>query len=84
MGTNQGKPKSHSPKPLQDEGLATGKQSNYQGKKPFWKKEEQLLRLSRSIEFAPISVVITDLEGKIEYVNSFFSALTGLQLLPFE
>lgn len=39
--------------------------------------EEKILKLSTSIEQSPLSVVITDLEGRIEYANSYFSDLTG-------
>jgi len=39
--------------------------------------EEQLRKLSRAVESAPVTVVITDKHGDIEYVNPFFSALTG-------
>jgi PAS domain S-box-containing protein len=39
--------------------------------------EIQLYKLSRAVEQSPVSVVITDVEGKIEYVNSKFSEITG-------
>ncbi len=39
--------------------------------------EEQLRTLSRLIEQAPLSVVITNLQGLIEYVNPKFCAVTG-------
>ena len=39
--------------------------------------EEELRKLSRIIEQAPLSVVITDLSGAIEYVNPRFCAVTG-------
>ena len=39
--------------------------------------EEQLRKLSRAIEAAPVSVVITDRNANIEYVNPHFSNLTG-------
>lgn len=39
--------------------------------------ENKLMYLSHAIEQSPSSVVITDLEGKIEYVNSKFCLLTG-------
>jgi PAS domain S-box-containing protein len=39
--------------------------------------EEQLRKLSRAVEQSPVSIVITDLQGRIEYVNSKFCALTG-------
>lgn len=40
-------------------------------------KELELVKLSSAIEASPTSVVITDTEGTIEYVNPKFSELTG-------
>lgn len=42
--------------------------------------EETLRKLSRAVEQSPSSVVITDLSGRIEYVNPKFTALTGYTL----
>ncbi|MGE5432533.1 MAG: PocR ligand-binding domain-containing protein [Syntrophomonadaceae bacterium] len=39
--------------------------------------EEQLRKLSRAVEQAPSSIVITDKKGRIEYVNPKFTSLTG-------
>ncbi|MHA1962504.1 MAG: sensor histidine kinase [Candidatus Thorarchaeota archaeon] len=39
--------------------------------------EMELRKLSRAVEFSPASVVITDSDGIIEYVNPKFSELTG-------
>jgi two-component system cell cycle sensor histidine kinase/response regulator CckA len=39
--------------------------------------EQELRKLSRAVEQSPASVVITDSEGIIEYVNPKFSVLTG-------
>ncbi len=39
--------------------------------------QKELLKLSRAIEQGPVSVVITDTEGNIEYVNPRFTELTG-------
>jgi two-component system, cell cycle sensor histidine kinase and response regulator CckA len=39
--------------------------------------EDRLRKLSRSVEQSPASVVITDLTGKIEYVNPKFTEVTG-------
>ncbi|MDP2078736.1 MAG: diguanylate cyclase, partial [Sulfuricurvum sp.] len=36
-----------------------------------------LLKLSLSVEQSPNSIVITDIEGNIEYVNSAFTTITG-------
>jgi diguanylate cyclase (GGDEF)-like protein/PAS domain S-box-containing protein len=42
--------------------------------------EEDLKKLTRAVEFSPASVVITDVEGRIEYVNPKFSQLTGYSI----
>ncbi len=44
-----------------------------------WRKaaERQLSMLSRVIEQSPVTVVITDTSGTIEFVNPFFVTLTG-------
>jgi len=42
--------------------------------------EEKLIRLSRAVEQSPASVIITDLNGNIEYVNPKFVSLTGFTL----
>jgi PAS domain S-box-containing protein len=39
--------------------------------------EGQLVLLSRAVEQSPASVVITDIDGKMEYVNEKFVRLTG-------
>ncbi len=39
--------------------------------------EEEIRKLSKAIEQIPVSVVITDLEGNIEYVNPFYLTTTG-------
>ncbi len=41
------------------------------------KIEDQLRKLSSAVEQSPATVVITDTDGKIEYVNSKFTQLTG-------
>ncbi len=41
------------------------------------KAEDQLRQLSQSVEQSPVSVVITDVAGNIEYVNPKFSQVTG-------
>ena len=42
------------------------------------KKSEELLRqLARSVEQSPVSVIITDTSGSIEYVNPKFAQVTG-------
>lgn len=39
--------------------------------------EDQLRRLSRAVEQSPVSIVITDPSGNIEYVNPKFTQVTG-------
>jgi PAS domain S-box-containing protein len=39
--------------------------------------ENQLRKLSRAVEQSPTSIIITDLEGTIEYVNPKFTQVTG-------
>ncbi|MBU1658045.1 EAL domain-containing protein [bacterium] len=38
---------------------------------------DSLLKLSLAVEQSPNSIVITDLEGKIEYVNTMFTVMSG-------
>ena len=42
--------------------------------------EEKLHKLSQAVEQSPVSIVITDTAGKIEYVNPRFVQLTGYGL----
>ncbi|HNB41596.1 MAG TPA: PAS domain S-box protein, partial [Anaerolineales bacterium] len=42
--------------------------------------ELRLLQLHKAVEQSPVSVVITDIQGNIEYVNPHFSQLTGYEL----
>lgn len=44
------------------------------------KAQDKLLQLSWVVEQSPAAVVITDLNGKIEYVNRKFTQLTGYSL----
>lgn len=44
------------------------------------KAEEELRKLSRAVEQSPVSIVITDAEGSIEYINPKFRELTGYTL----
>jgi len=39
--------------------------------------EEEIRKLTRAVEQSPVSVVITDKEGNIEYVNPCFTQITG-------
>lgn len=42
--------------------------------------EEKLRQLSLAVEHSPASIVITDINGRIEYVNSKFTEVTGFTL----
>jgi PAS domain S-box-containing protein len=44
------------------------------------RREEEVRVLSRAVTQSPVSVVITDVEGRIEYVNPKFTRLTGYTL----
>ena len=41
------------------------------------RREFELLKLSRAVEQSPVSIVITDVGGYIEFINPKFSELTG-------
>lgn len=41
------------------------------------KIEENLRKLSHVVEQSPVSIIITDLQGNIEYANPHFTSLTG-------
>lgn len=43
------------------------------------RSEQQLLKLSHAVEQSPVSIVITDREGRIEFVNPAFSRVSGYQ-----
>lgn len=43
-------------------------------------REEQIRTLSQVVEQSPVSVIVTDPDGIIEYVNSAFEVTTGYQL----
>ena len=42
--------------------------------------ELRLLQLHKAVEQSPVSVLITDIQGNIEYVNPYFTKLTGYEL----
>jgi PAS domain S-box-containing protein len=39
--------------------------------------KQELIKLQTAIEQTPVSIIITDIEANIEYVNPYFSKLTG-------
>ena len=42
-------------------------------------QEQELIKLRTAVEQSPITIVITDYDGKIEYANPYFTQLTGYQ-----
>lgn len=44
------------------------------------KKNRQLLQFGRVVEQSPISIIITDTNGVIEYVNPYFCHVTGYRM----
>ena len=42
--------------------------------------EESIRKLSQVVEQSPVSIIITDIEGRIEFVNAKFTQLTGYAL----
>ena len=42
--------------------------------------EEELLKMQQAVDQSPVSIVITDLAGKIEYVNPKFTEMSGYSL----
>jgi diguanylate cyclase (GGDEF)-like protein/PAS domain S-box-containing protein len=44
------------------------------------RSEDQLRQLSRAVEHSPTSIIITGVDGRIEYFNPKFSTLTGYTL----
>ncbi len=44
------------------------------------KQEEKIYKLTCAVEQSPVTVVITDIKGNIEYVNPKFTQLTGYTL----
>ena len=41
--------------------------------------EKELRKLSRAVEQSPVSIIITDTDGNIEYVNPKLTEITGYQ-----
>jgi len=41
------------------------------------RRDKEIQKLSRAVEHTPVSVVVTDLDGTIEYVNPKFTQITG-------
>ncbi len=68
-------------KPLMDkDGKLVGLQGSTRDITERVIREERLLKFSKAVEQSPVSIVITDKNGKIEYVNPKFTRLTGYNL----
>lgn len=63
-----------------DEGVLIGVVGSARDVTAAREAESQLQKLSQAVEQGPASVVITDVEGKIEYVNPSFTMVTGYSL----
>jgi PAS domain S-box-containing protein len=59
------------------EGLIIGVLGSYDDITPQKQAEDTLRKLSRAVEQSPTSIVITDRNARIEYVNARFTTLTG-------
>jgi PAS domain S-box-containing protein len=59
------------------EGLVIGVLGSHDDITTQKRAEETLRKLSRAVEQSPTSIVITDREARIEYVNAKFTELTG-------
>lgn len=71
---------SYETKPLDpDRILSTIRQfiERRQMEKRLKEAELEIQKLSRAVEQSPVSVMITNIEGKVEYVNPRFTQLTG-------
>jgi len=62
------------------QGEVTGIISTYSDVSAEKRVEQELRKLAQAVEQSPVSVVITDLNGQIEYVNAAFTDLTGYSL----
>jgi PAS domain S-box-containing protein len=62
------------------EGLVIGVLGSHDDITTQKRSEETLRKLSRAVEQSPTSIVITDREARIEYVNAKFTELTGYTL----
>ncbi|MFZ0453180.1 MAG: PAS domain S-box protein [Ignavibacteriaceae bacterium] len=66
--------------PIYAEDLIIGLRGFIIDKTESKKSEEQLRVLSRAVQQSPASVIITDLDGNIEYINPKFQQVTGYSL----
>ncbi len=69
----------HRCKPVYEEGYFAGRQGVYSDVTDRKLAEEHLRKLSLAVEQSPESVVITDIDGNIEYVNDSFVRVSGYE-----
>ncbi len=62
---------------LDNTGKVTKIRTTLQNITDLKKAEEEITKLSRAVEQSPVSIIITDLNGLIEYVNPKVTELTG-------
>jgi len=70
---------SHRCKPVYDSGYFAGRQGVYSDITDRKLAEEHLRKLSLAVEQSPESIVITDIEGNIEYINESFIRISGYE-----
>jgi len=63
--------------PRRVQGKCVGRVWGYRDITERRKADQRLRSLSAAVEQSPVSIVITDLDGNIEYVNPKFTAITG-------
>ncbi|HUP03340.1 MAG TPA: PAS domain S-box protein [Bryobacteraceae bacterium] len=63
--------------PQRVNGKCTGRVWGFRDVTERNKAEERLRALSAAVEQSPVSIVVTDLDGNIEYVNPHFTEATG-------
>ena len=63
--------------PIFENGLLTGGRGTLTDITDYKHKEDKLRKLSQAVEQSPISIVITDLDGNIEYANPKACETTG-------
>ena len=66
--------------PVYQNGKIVGLQGTMRDITERKQSEEKIRKLSTAIEQSPVSIVITDTDGVIEYVNPIFEKLTGYSI----
>jgi diguanylate cyclase (GGDEF)-like protein/PAS domain S-box-containing protein len=69
----------YSSNPIYRHGQVVGAVVNFRDISERKQSEKRIRTLSQAIEQSPVSVIMTDIEGNIEYVNSTFQKVTGYQ-----